>query len=283
MRVTMIKNLIGRYSRLIVAAFFVLTIVGGSSGLVAADLSAPVTTVDTSGLPSVDPTTTLDAAKKVACGFAESDAVNMGAQNGQPLVAQVNTDPIKGTIQYVWSNYDYTMENGGGSAEAWVPDNGCAKYVEVDSQMVDTTQMPGCNPYVASKVEVAYDTLQNQLADGTKILVGKNTGTIKLAVLYYGYDSFLDNLLGLSNTNGANLPTDGITIGGTGVSQPQVNCARSLSQVTVTTNAYYINNVGKRLWFTCVGDNYQIIASPAGPAIVHTSTFDCSQGRGPSN
>jgi hypothetical protein len=232
------------------------------AGVAFADGPSVPPLVVTIGSGGLDPSVALDTAKKTAC-TPQGSTDEFGAWAGE-LNARVNNDPLRPVVQYVWNTYD---SSEGGSALAYVPDTGCAKGVRVDTQITDVTAARFCRPVVQSQVFSAYSHLHWAFDDGTKVLVGLNPDPFELPVTYYGDDG--------SET----VPTPGVA---TDVLRTQSSpdelspyCIRSTSTVTVKTDGYYLNNLNQYVWFACVSDEYQILATPTGPQIDYIDTVPC--------
>lgn len=236
-----------------------------TAGPAAADVpipQPPTVVVDTGGLNATD---LVDTAKKTACtpGGDPSDYDSWAGA----LDARVNTDPLRPQIQYVWDTFDSSAGDTGASAMAWVPDTGCAKDIKLTAQITDTSPAANCTPVVQSGVVTTYGHQHWTLDDGTAILVAVDPSAFQLPVTYFGDDG---STTGITNT---------VYTGQPAASRPtQVPpyCVRSSSVVTVETNGYYENNLGKYVWFACESDEYQITATPTGPQINYVDTVKCA-------
>jgi len=225
-----------------------------------ADVTVPPVVV-ADGLPTIDPTVALDTAKKTAC-TPKGTSDDFDTWSGE-LTAEVNDDPLAPKIQYVWNTYDSGV---GGSAMGWVPDTGCAKDIELSSQIKDTSASHSCRPIVESQPVAVFNHQHGQLDDGTKILYATNPDAFQLPVTYYGDDGSSTDP---TTTVNQELPADS---GSVSVSP---YCVRSTSVVTVTTNGYYENNLNNYVWFACEEDEYQITATVNGPRINYVDTVKC--------
>lgn len=225
----------------------------------AADIPQPppvtVSDVGDSGLTDL-----VDIAKKTAC-TPGGDKSDYDAWSGQ-LRATVNTDPLRPEIQYVWNTYDGEFQL---SAEAWVPDSGCAKDVKVVSQITDTSAARNCQAIEQSREFTAYGHV-HAVADGVKLLFGINPNAFQFPVTYYGDDG---STLDATSRVHEYVPTD---------SSPDdfsPYCVRSSSVVAVTSTGYYRNNLDQYVRFACERDDYQVHARPTGPVVDYVETVPC--------
>lgn len=224
----------------------------------AADVPPPPSVV--TGVDGSDLTDLVDVAKQTAC-TPGGDKSDYDAWSGE-LWANVDNDPLRPEIQYVWETYDGDVQ---GSAQAWVPDTGCAKDVKVSSQITDTSPARNCEPVVQSREFTAYGHVHSYL-DGTKVLVGINPNAFRLPVTYYGDDG---------STVDATARVQDYVPAGSSPDDFSPYCIRSSSVVTVESNGYYLNNLDKYVWFACERDEYQVQARPTGPVVDYIETVPC--------